>query len=166
MKHLTLIRHGKSSWDSSSLQDFERPLNARGWRDSPRMADVFAEYEDLPDQWVSSHATRALTTARIFAHHLQYPVESISVSEAVYETDAGSLLTFLQHQFPSARHIVVFGHNPGLEDLASSLCPVFTESMPTCAIAQFAMKIRSWKDLAPGCAALVRYDFPKKFGRS
>ncbi len=164
MKHLTLIRHGKSSWDWPSLQDFERPLNARGWRDSPRMADVFAEYEDLPDQWVSSHATRALTTARIFAHHLRVPVESICVSEAVYETDAGSLLEFLQLQFPSARHIVVFGHNPGMEDLAQSLCPEFTQSMPTCAIVQFAMKIKSWKDLAPGCAALVRFDYPKKFG--
>lgn len=163
MKNLTLIRHGKSSWDNTSLQDFERPLNARGWRDSPRMADMFADFEDLPDQWVSSHATRALTTARVFAHHLQVPVESICVSEAVYETDAGSLLTYLQEQFPAARHIVVFGHNPGLEDLAQSLCPDFTQSMPTCAIVQFAMKIRSWKELAPGCAALVRFEYPKKF---
>ena len=163
MKRLTLVRHGKSSWDYPSLQDFERPLNARGWRDSPRMADLFAQFEELPDQWVSSHATRALTTARIFAHHQQRPVESICISETVYETDAGSLIEFLREQFPAAKHIVLFGHNPGLEDLAQTLCPEFTQSMPTCAIAQFAMKIKTWQELEPGCAALVRYDYPKKF---
>ncbi len=163
MKRLTLVRHGKSSWDFPSLQDFERPLNARGWRDSPRMADLFSQFEDLPDQWVSSHATRALTTARIFAHHARIAVEKIVISETVYETDAGSLLEYLKDQFPAAKHIVLFGHNPGLEDLAQTLCPEFTQAIPTCAIAQFAMKIKSWQDLAPGCAALVRFDYPKKF---
>lgn len=163
MKRLTLIRHGKSSWDYPALQDFERPLNARGWRDTPRMADLFAGYEQLPDQWVSSHATRALTTARVFAHHLNVPVESICISETVYETDAGSLLEFLRVQFPAAKHIALFGHNPGLEDLARSLCESFTESLPTCAIAQFDLAIRHWQDLAPGCASLARFDYPKKF---
>ena len=163
MKRLTLIRHGKSSWNHEALQDFERPLSARGWRDSPRMADVFAQYTHLPDQWVSSHATRALTTARIFAHHLNVPVENICISETVYETDAGSLLEFLQKQFPSAKHIVLFGHNPGLEDLAQSLCPDVVKSMPTCAILQLELDIQKWKDLVPGCGVLAHFDYPKKF---
>jgi phosphohistidine phosphatase len=163
MKRLSLVRHGKSSWDFDALQDFERPLNARGWRDSPRMADLFATYEHLPDQWVSSFATRALTTARIFAHHLNYPVEKICISEAVYEVDAGSLLRFLQTAFPDARHLVLFGHNPGLEDLAQSLCPREINTLPTCSIVQLKLGIRRWEDLTPGCATLERFDFPKKF---
>lgn len=146
-----------------ALQDFERPLNARGWRDSPRMADLFAGYEQQPDQWVSSFATRALTTARVFAHHLNYPVEKIAISEAVYETDAGSLLEFLRTAFPASKHLAVFGHNPGLEDLAQSLCPNEIKSLPTCSILQLKLDIKQWSELAPDCATLERFDFPKKF---
>ena len=39
MKTLTLLRHAKSSWKDSSLQDRERPLNGRGQRDAPVMAE-------------------------------------------------------------------------------------------------------------------------------
>ena len=163
MKRLTLIRHGKSSWNHEALQDFERPLNARGWRDSPRMADVFAGHLHQPDQWVSSFATRALTTARIFAHHTNYPVEKICISETVYETDAGSLLEYLQQQFPAAKHIALFGHNPGLEDLALTLCPDSIKSLPTCGILQLQLKIQKWQDLVPGCGVVEEFDYPKKF---
>ncbi|HVL01235.1 MAG TPA: histidine phosphatase family protein [Dongiaceae bacterium] len=163
MKRLTLIRHGKSSWDNETLQDFERPLSARGWRDSPRMADLFATYEQLPDQWVSSFATRALTTARVFAHHLHYPVEKIVISEQVYEVDAGSLLDYLRVSFPTSKHIALFGHNPGLEDLAETLCPGQVKALPTCAIVQLKIDVKQWNELAPGSATLERLDFPKKF---
>ncbi|MFV0438327.1 MAG: SixA phosphatase family protein [Desulfopila sp.] len=37
MKRLYLIRHGKSSWSDAALADLDRPLNARGRRDAPRM---------------------------------------------------------------------------------------------------------------------------------
>lgn len=30
MKELVLIRHAKSSWKDSNLDDFDRPLNKRG----------------------------------------------------------------------------------------------------------------------------------------
>lgn len=160
MKRLTLIRHAKSSWDYPALQDFERPLNARGWRDAPRMAEVFAGYAALPDQWACSFATRALTTARVFAHRLQVPVESITISEALYETQGDALLEFLRLQFPAARHIVVFGHNPGLEQLVHVLCGE-TVRLPTCAIVQIELKIQQWNALAPGCGTVARHDQPK-----
>ena len=37
-KTLLLVRHAKSSWDISDLNDFERPLNDRGKKDAPVMA--------------------------------------------------------------------------------------------------------------------------------
>ena len=39
MKTLILVRHAKSSWDDAGLSDFERPLNERGKKDAPAMAD-------------------------------------------------------------------------------------------------------------------------------
>src|SRR3972149_550177 len=49
MKRLYIIRHAKSSWDNSNLQDFERPLNARGERDAPFMGQKLAERGIKPD---------------------------------------------------------------------------------------------------------------------
>ena len=37
-KQLLLIRHAKSDWGDFSLPDFDRPLNERGKRDAPEMA--------------------------------------------------------------------------------------------------------------------------------
>ena len=40
---LTLRRQAKSSWSDLSLDDFDRPLNERGKRDAPKMAQWFSE---------------------------------------------------------------------------------------------------------------------------
>jgi phosphohistidine phosphatase len=32
MKRLTVLRHAKSSWDHAGRDDFDRPLNDRGWK--------------------------------------------------------------------------------------------------------------------------------------
>jgi len=90
-------------------------------------------------------------------------VESICISETVYETDAGSWLEFLRVQFTAAKPNAPFGHNPGLEDLAHSLCETFSETLSTCAIAHVDLALKPWTDLGPGCASLARFDYPKKF---
>ncbi len=71
MKQLTLIRHAKSSWSDLSRGDFDRPLNARGLRDAPRMGAHLKEAGLAPvDRIVSSPALRARTTAECIAEAL------------------------------------------------------------------------------------------------
>ncbi|HAG72955.1 MAG TPA: phosphohistidine phosphatase, partial [Gammaproteobacteria bacterium] len=72
MKILYLLRHAKSSWDDPDLKDFERPLNARGLRDVPVMADRFNARNCRVDCIVSSPATRAKTTAGLFSEAIDY----------------------------------------------------------------------------------------------
>ena len=43
MKNVFLLRHAKSSWKDLSLSDFDRPLNNRGKRDAPIMAERFLQ---------------------------------------------------------------------------------------------------------------------------
>ena len=38
MKILYLVRHAKSSWKETTLDDLERPLNKRGRKNVPQMA--------------------------------------------------------------------------------------------------------------------------------
>jgi len=40
LKKLLLIRHAKSSWNDDSINDKERPLNARGKKAAPFMAEM------------------------------------------------------------------------------------------------------------------------------
>ena len=51
---LILMRHAKSDWSDSSLSDHDRPLNSRGQRDAPRMANWLAESDWIPDVVLSS----------------------------------------------------------------------------------------------------------------
>ena len=67
MKHLLLLRHAKSSWESADLSDHQRPLNERGKRDAPRMGHWICQQELQPDLVISSTALRAEQTARAVA---------------------------------------------------------------------------------------------------
>ena len=67
---LTLIRHAKSSWSDLSLDDFDRPLNERGKRDAPKMAQWFSKNTQEMPILFSSPANRALSTAKCFEKEL------------------------------------------------------------------------------------------------
>ena len=43
------MRHAKSSWADSNLNDHDRPLNQRGRKDSPRIYQALLEMDWLPD---------------------------------------------------------------------------------------------------------------------
>jgi phosphohistidine phosphatase len=62
MKTLLIIRHAKSSWESN-LTDFERPLNERGKKDAPIMAQRLLDRKISIDTFISSPAKRAKQTA-------------------------------------------------------------------------------------------------------
>ena len=60
---MLLLRHAKSSWDDSRLDDHDRPLNERGRRDGPQMGLVVRQHRLTPDVIMASDAVRAGLTA-------------------------------------------------------------------------------------------------------
>src|SRR5438046_2216092 len=84
MKTLILIRHAKSSWDSASISDSERPLNERGKKDAPEMARRLKEKLGTVDLLISSPAKRAWKTARIFAEELNLKKDEILLVDELY----------------------------------------------------------------------------------
>jgi phosphohistidine phosphatase len=61
-------------------------------------------------------------------------------------------------------HVVLVGHNPGLEQLARALDPGFTgdgEKFPTCGVAQVKLAVDRWSEVEEGCADECRFDYPK-----
>ncbi|WP_028079180.1 SixA phosphatase family protein [Solimonas soli] len=162
MRQLTVVRHAKSSWDDPGLSDFERPLNDRGQRDAPRMAVWTRQAVGVPDAIVSSPALRALTTARLFAVTLGIDVDHLLIQNRVYEASLPTLLRMVRGFDDRYRHIMLFGHNPGLSELVHALARCPFDQLPTCAVVQIEFGIKQWSEAAEHDGHLLRYQFPKQ----
>ncbi len=164
MKTLTLIRHAKSSWDDVTLTDSQRPLNRRGERDAPKMADRLAARGFKPDLIVASPAVRASTTADIVASKLQYPREKIVREASLYLASLDELLDITASQDDSLSHLVLVGHNPGLTLYANQLVPGVTNNVPTMGVVSVSLDRDDWALYTDPHARLDFFDYPKKLG--
>lgn len=161
MKRLTLIRHAKSSWNYPELSDFERPLNGRGRRDAPAMALRALEAVGLPDLWLSSPASRAITTARIFADALALPTD-VLLDARIYDADVDRLMEVVKTLPAQSEHAWLFGHNPGFTEFSQWLSREAPAHMPTCSVVGHRLDIEHWASLTPGCGALACFVYPKQ----
>ena len=66
-KQVIIVRHGKSSWANFTISDHDRPLDERGIKDSPFMANWLSELGFFPQRLITSTAVRAKSTARFFS---------------------------------------------------------------------------------------------------
>jgi phosphohistidine phosphatase len=163
MKSLTLIRHAKSSWTDAALPDFDRPLNSRGQRDAPMMSDRIAHRKLAPDLLLSSPARRAITTARIFAEDMGFPGDAIRTDPELYGASATELMGILRSLSGGINRVFLFGHNPGLTELSSLLDrKARIANIPTCGVVHFALKVNTWKEITPGNARMMFFDYPKR----
>ena len=130
---LTLIRHAKSSWSDLSLDDFDRPLNERGKRDAPKMARWFFENIQETPILFTSPANRALSTAKYFEK--EFTSIKLNKVDNLYHAnlhDYESLILENSHE----KHIVIFGHNPTISDVAEEMLKFKTIYLKTCSICQ------------------------------
>lgn len=162
MRLLTLVRHAKSSWDYAELSDFERPLNERGRRDAPMMAERALKLFGKPQRLVSSPALRAITTAQVFAQILGTDPHDIVLRPRVYEASSATLLQLVQDLDDDDSHVMLFGHNPGLSQLAHWLARCDFDDLPTCGIAHLALTADHWRNVASRNGKLLRFTFPKE----
>ncbi len=153
MKTLLVLRHAKSSWKHPETSDHDRPLNKRGKRDAPRMGRLVAARGLRPDVIVSSTAKRARLTADEVARHAGYE-GSVHLDRHLYLASPDEIVDVLRDAGGSARRVMVVGHNPGLEDLVARLAGR-PETLPTAALAEIRLSIRTWKNLAVSSAGTL-----------
>lgn len=160
-KQLLLIRHAKSDWGNAGLRDFDRPLNARGKNNAPEMAERLIRQDIVPELIVSSPAVRALTTAKYFA--LAWHIPSIDIQEepSIYEASIKALLSVINDLDDKYDQVALFGHNPGLTDLANYLCNGHIVNMPTCSVIQIQFPFDSWKLISSNTGNVLLFDYPK-----
>jgi phosphohistidine phosphatase len=161
-KRLFLLRHAKSSWDDTTLDDVERPLNKRGKHDAPFMGRRLRQAGCMPACILSSHATRAFATARVIARELGYPVRGIVRDSALYLAQVETLLSCVHTAHDGLASLMLVGHNPGLTDFANALTPQRIDDLPTCGVYCADFAIDHWSELEPGSGTFVCFDYPKR----
>lgn len=158
MKTLYLLRHAKSSWNDTSLSDFDRPLKDRGRKAAKRIGRHLAREELRLPLMVCSPAVRARETAEIVLKNAELRVEE-HFDERIYEATLGDLLQVVKEIPDKKRVVILIGHNPGFEELLEFLTGE-SRRMPTCALAKITFDA-SWKEIKAGDGTLEWVVTPK-----
>lgn len=163
MRTLSLLRHAKSGWSINGISDFERPLKKRGYKDILTMSSRFnANAYRKPDLVMTSPATRALTTARLFCENIDFPKEDIQQRYDIYECNTVDLYQLLSNSASHCEHILLVGHNPSITYFAIELCQLHTTNVPTTGLVNMSLAIDNWSQLKAGCGSLINFDYPKR----
>jgi len=97
----------------------------------------------------------------------------VEYREALYLAEAAKILAAIRGAPAAVPSLMMVGHNPGLEALATLLArePVrrkerarheaLEEKFPTCALAILDFDVGRWRDVAPGTGKLVDFVRPK-----
>ena len=154
MKSLTLFRHAKTERDSLTGRDIDRQLAERGQRDAARMGREIRDLGLDYDLLLSSPAARAVETASLAGFSPRH-------DERIYDASAGELLAVVQEASDEAERLLMVGHNPGFERLASLLAGENLE-MPTGSLIEMELPVDHWRDAGEGNGQLVRFLKPKE----
>jgi phosphohistidine phosphatase len=168
MKTLSLLRHAKSSWDDPVERDFDRPLNGRGHRAARRMGEWLRAEGLQFDRIIASPALRIRQTIEGVETGLgqRLPIEQ---DKRIYMASAATLFDLVRECPDSVSHLLVIGHNPGLEDLLliategdqSALRREAELKYPTATFASIDIACDRWADLPEGGARLAHFTRPR-----
>ncbi len=169
MKKLTLLRHAKSSWDDTVSRDFDRPLNDKGKKASKAIGTFIKRQELDFDLVLASPAVRVIETLE-FVEEASGGSYEPEWERKIYLASSVTLMDVLRGVDGDYDHILMVGHNPGLEDLVFDLVPddgsskardMVEEKYPTAALAEMSLDIESWSEIADNCGTLNRFTRPR-----
>jgi phosphohistidine phosphatase len=162
MKRLLVIRHAKSSWDLSTLTDFERPLNERGKKDAPVMAQRLLDRKINIDVFISSPAKRAKKTAEFFCKAYNRNTDQIIFIPALYHASVSTFYEVVCQLNNAYNCAAVFSHNPGITEFVNLLSEAEKiANMPTCGVFAIQINTTAWKDFSLSKKDLLFFDYPK-----
>lgn len=162
-KHLTLIRHAKSSWDNANLSDFERPLNSRGKHDAPKMGQLIKHELPEIDYILCSTSQRTRETLSLLNQALNINSSDISFRDALYHPSPKVIKDMVAELPENIQHVAVVSHNPATTQLANELQNQrHFDNVPTCGVVHIQFDITSWEDISSVKGTLKEAFFPKE----
>lgn len=164
MKKLLLLRHAKSSWEDTSLPDFERPLNERGLRAAPTIGRYMREQKLQPDLVICSPAKRTRETIALVLEAAGIK-RDVRYDERIYEASVSTLLEIVSQIEDDKAEVLLVGHNPGFENLLERLTGESIR-MPTAALARIALDAERWREIAAQSGQLELFVTAKELAKS
>jgi len=167
MKSLTLLRHAKSSSGDPALGDFERPLDGRGQRAARAIGRAMRAHGLRFDRALASPAARIRETLVNVAK--SYGTIDASFDERIYLASPETLIKLVRDTPDRVESLLIVGHSPGLpmlaqrltRDDAGGLRAQLGEKYPTAALAEIALPVEHWRDVADGIGTLERFIRPR-----
>nr|WP_164115839.1 histidine phosphatase family protein [Sphingorhabdus sp. Alg239-R122] len=173
-KTLTLLRHAKSEWGDRGTRDFDRPINARG-EAGAKLISAWIRREELEfDLVLASPATRVTQTIDQLEKNLDIALNP-EWDRRIYLASSATLMDVLRSVEGDPQHVMMVGHNPGLEDLIFDLVPddgtqelrdVVEQKFPTAALAVLELDIGKWSDVGNGKAVFTKLIRPRDMDAS
>lgn len=168
MKQLSLLRHAKSSWEDPVERDYDRPLNGRGRRAARRMGQWMRDEGVVFDAIVASPALRTRQTIEGVEEGAGHRL-AVIWDKRVYMASAANLFAAIQDIDDRIGHLLLVGHNPGIEDLVldatrgqpSVLRAAVEAKYPTAAFATLDFAVERWTEIADGTAGIARFVRPR-----
>lgn len=146
-KSLFLLRHAKAIDGGVLIPDQDRPLSGSGVQDAKKLGNYLLKKSHEIDLILSSPAIRAITTAQIVANKLGYKLKHLAIKERLYNADVKAMLRLISSVPKKVDTLMIVGHNPGVQALASRLTgePI---SMSTCALIELTLDIKIWDQVS------------------
>ena len=167
MKKVTLFRHAKSGEkDNPGIQDFDRPLADRGLKAAPKMGAAMRDRHLRPSLILCSPSVRTRQTLTLAAAEAWDNTPKIRFGKELYEASAQTLLKALKDLPEDVDHVMLVGHNPGLQDLAVMLAvsgrerQELKDKLPTACVVSMEFDEERWKELQPGTGHVALYITP------
>ena len=168
MKRLAILRHAKSSWDDAALDDFNRPLNDRGWKAARRMGRELSKCRMKFDLVLSSTAARTRETIDGLQEHFNFDAP-IEFKPELYLASEATLLEIVRGLDEKVKAPLIVGHNPGLELLVTDLSGDDDQGLrrqvagkfPTGALAIIELPVNHWSEVKPSEGEVVQLILPR-----
>lgn len=154
-KKLVLIRHGEASYPDKG-GDFSRALTELGKEQNSFIANKILEKDCCPEILISSNANRAVQTAQQFAKIWGIEKNKIVERSEIYESTTLELLKLVNQMNDQFNHAVIFGHNPGLSDLAEYFTG-FNFQLNTSSALVLEFESSSWSEISKGTGKIILY---------
>ena len=165
-RQLIVLRHAKSDWGTDAPTDHARPLNQRGRKDAPRVAQRICELGWAPPYVVSSDSQRTKETYRrmrdMFTEALgEEPM--VQFLDSLYHAGPEALESALADVPDEVSLVMAIGHNPGWQEVVHALTGQAV-SMTTANAALLSIEGDNWPAAfnRAGCWELVDVIRPKE----
>ena len=167
MLTLSLLRHAKSDRDDAGSKDIERPLSERGRRAAPAMGAYMRAEGLVPGLVLSSTSVRTRETCQLVLGNFT-PSPTVAFEDVLYLASPKTLLGRIRRTPAGIGHLMVIGHNPGLQALALELIATaprtklaaLAAKLPTAGLVVLELEARDWAAVMPVTARLARFVTP------